>query len=1015
MIKGAVNRPVLTSVIFIIIILLGLIGLKSLPVEMYPNIEMPMLSVLTSYPGASAEDVETQITKVLENQLSGISNLKHITSISQENLSVVMLEFDYGTDLTEAANDTRDALDFARVLLPEDAEKPHLIKFKSSMMPVLILSARALNPGIDLTKIVENKVIKRLNRVKGVGGVSLWGGGTDMQVRVLVDQTKIDVLGIPFNQIIGALRANNMNIPVGEVYRGKKDLIARIPGKFTSLQEIREIPVGFIKGRRIKLEDIAKVEFEPADRINYVRVNGKPGVMMGLYKKSGANTVEIAKLARKEIQEINRDYPGVDIKVVIDASEFITSSIKNLSLTILFAIILVILVTLIMLNNLRASLIIATVIPVSLIVAFVYLFFSKGSINIISLSALAITIGMVVDNAIVVIENIFHHREIGETDKESAIFGTQEVIQAITASTITTIVIFLPLLLVKGMVGVMFRQLAITVPIVLLTSLLVAVSLAPMLASKFLKIRKRTGWNERFFSALERWYRNVLTASINHRGRIIISAIIVFIIGIGLFKFINTEFFPEGDTGDIRGTIEMPLGTSLDATNQVVKRVEDLIRKEVPEATVVLSRTGRSRMGIGVLIGKTETSSAGTISIHLVKKSKRKRTTQEIAEKIQEEVNKIAGIKFSKFSVSSGMNPFEGEAPVNVELYGDNFQQTDSIAQIIKDKLKGIKGITSVEISRATGRPELWCEIDRGRLAYYGLSVAYVGQILRTAVYGSKTGKMDIKGDERTIFLSLDEPYRKDYRTLQNMLISTPAGKKIPLGNIISLKEHYGPFSIERKENERVVYIKAGIYGRPLGAVVKDVNASLGNMRLPAGVHTSYGGQITEQKESFQTLLLSVIIGIILVFLVMSAQFESFLDPFIIMFSVPFAVVGVSLAFYLTMKPLSLMGMVGIVMLVGIVVNNAIVMIDYINILRKRGRGLKEAVVEGATRRLRPVLMTTLTTIFGLLPLAISKGSGAEMWSPLGISVIGGLSISTFVTLILVPTLYTSFWKRRRR
>jgi len=359
------------------------------------------------------------------------------------------------------------------------------------------------------------------------------------------------------------------------------------------------------------------------------------------------------------------------------------------------------------------------------------------------------------------------------------------------------------------------------------------------------------------------------------------------------------------------------------------------------------------------------------------------------------------------------MNPFQGEAPINIELYGEDLAATDSIAQIIKDKIKSVRGITTVEISRVTGRPELWAEIDRGKLAYYGLSVAYVGQMLRTAIYGSDAGKMDIKGDEYTIFMSLAKPYRKDFRTLENILISTPTGKKIPLANIITLKEHYGPFSIERKANERVLYIKAGIFGRPMGGVVKDLNKTLGKMKLPPGIHMSYGGQITEQKSSFQTLLFSIIIGIILVFLVMSAQFESFLDPFIIMFSVPFALVGVSLAFYLTMKPLSLMGMIGIVMLVGIVVNNAIVMIDYINILRKRGRALKEAVVEGATRRLRPVLMTTLTTIFGLLPLAISKGEGAEMWSPLGISVIGGLAISTFITLILVPTLYTSFWKKR--
>ncbi len=1017
MIKGSVKRPILTTVIFVILIIIGAVSLKSLPIDLYPNIEMPMISILTTYPGASAEDVEKQISKPLEDFLGSISNMKKITSTSQENLSVVTLEFDYGTDLTEATNDVRDALDFAKMTLPADADQPRLLKFSSSMMPIILGSIKAENPGVDLRKVMDEKISKMIGRVDGVGAVSLWGGIREMQVKIKIDKTKIENLDVSLQQIMGIVRANNFDIPAGNVRKGEKEFSVRVPGEFNSIDQIENLIVGFSGKSPIYLKDIADVTFEPAERINYVRLNGKPSPIFMVTKQSGANSIKVANGVVEEIKKINKEIPGVQLNVLVNNAESIVSSIRNLSMTILFAIILVIIVTLFLLNNLRASLIVASVIPVSLIVAFIFLFFSGGSLNIISLSAIAITIGMVVDNAIVVLENTFHHREKGESREEASIFGTQEVIQAITASTITTIVIFLPLFLVRGLVGILFKQLAATVPIILATSLFTSMTLAPMLSSKFLKIKREKNWNKRMFAAIERWYKNVLSGAILHKTWTLTVALIFFIIGLGLFKFVGTEFIPTGDIGFIEGDISMPLGTPLEETNRVMKRIEEIVKEKVPEAESYSSRVGRSSSGMGAIFGNAESPSSGRITIRLVPKKRRKRTSQDIAFLLQKEVEKIPGIQNLRFAASGGMNPMGMGSPIQISIFGDNLDETDQVAKELKDSLRNIRGISTVDISFQKGSPEMWVQLDRDKLNYYGLSVAQIGGVLRTGLQGSKIGNFRRGSDEYDIYISLNEPYKEDFRTLHNLLIQTSSGKKIPLGAVATIKQEYGPFTIEREENERVIYVNADIYGRSLGQITRDIKNLLKHITLPDGVHIKLGGQVENQAETFSTLFLAIILGIILVYLVMAAQFESFLDPFIIMFSVPFAIIGVSLAFYITGVTMSLMGMIGILMLIGIVVNNAIVLIDYVNILRMRGIGFHKAVIEGSARRLRPVLMTALTTIFGLLPLAISRGEGSEMWSPLGISVIGGLIVSTFVTLIIIPVIYSIFesGKKKRR
>jgi len=630
---------------------------------------------------------------------------------------------------------------------------------------------------------------------------------------------------------------------------------------------------------------------------------------------------------------------------------------------------------------------------------------------------------MVVDSAIVVLENIFFHRERGETRKEAALFGTTEVAQAITASTLTSVSIMIPVIVIKGFVGVMFKQLAFAVILVLFTSLFAALTLTPMMASLFLKIRKHTSrkglayYGDKGFKGLESFYRNALTWSLKHRFGVVFIGLLIFVGGIGLFKFIPTEFIPYSDTGDIRGAFSLARGTRLEVTDSVVQRVEQIIEEKVPESEIYVTRSEPTESGFGAIMGRIESSSSGFFSIHLVKRSRRKRSTKEIAHLLEEELKKIPGVENPYVSVSGGANEFlfgMGK-PVSIEIYGHDFEQTDSITEFLKSRLEKAPGLAAISISREKGKPELWVEIDRKRASAYGLNAAQIARVLRYSIHGNVATTLRRGKREIDIFVRLKDDAREDPSILEDLLITTPIGAQIPLANVVTVKKVYGPVNIEHKDRERIVRVEADIFGRPLGAVMGDVKSILGEITWPKDIHWKIGGTAERQASSFNTLLLAAIFGILLVYLVMVALYESFVDPFIIMFAVPFAIVGVSLIFFITGVPFSLMGFVGVHMLLGIVVNNAIVLVDYTHLLRERGYAFEKAIIEAGSRRLRPILMTAFTTIFGLLPLAISKAEGAEMWNALGISVIGGLIFSSFVTLIFVPVLYSIIRKPRKR
>ncbi len=1011
MIQGAVNRPVLTAVGFIVLVLLGLFGWSNLPVSLYPDITLPTLSVSTMYVGASALDVEEEVTKKLEDALGNVSNLKTIKSDSRENISIISLQFEYGTDLNEAANDVRDALGFM-VELPEDAEDPVLLKISGSMAPVAGYTVSTENPGVDIKSIVEDRVLDELSRVPGVGSAGYWGGGEERQINIDVSQVKLEQLGISLTQVVQVLQANNLNFPLGKLEQGGIEYSLRLPAKFENLKEIEKVVVGNNNGELVELRDVATVSWGVGETVGYFRKNGGDAVMFGIFKKSGANTVEVAKGVEKRIEILGKRYPGLKFESFFDTSEMVEDSINNLVSTIAIAIVLVLIVSFLLLGNIRASIIIATAIPVSLIISFIYLYLADSSLNIISLSAIAIAVGMVVDNAVVVLENVFRHRESGESRKEAAIFGAQEVSQAIIASTITTIVIFLPLMLTRGLVAVMFKELAITIPLMLTISFITAITLAPMLSSKFLKMKKGKDFSDRFFGRLESGYSGMIDWALLHKGRLLAMFIFIFIIGMVLFAFVPMDFFPNPGSDQLQARIELPIGTKVDKTNEMAKRIEALIWKEVPETqSITVQAGGTSEFWAGE-------RGSHTIELYITI-GETKKSKFQIAEELNEKVGDLPGVKRVKFSVMGGMFGGDDEgvfggAPIEIEIIGDNLEEADSMAEVLRDTLVSVDGISSIEVSRKKGGRELWLDPRGSEMYSYGLSAYSVGSDLRTAFYGTEIGNFSEEGIEYPIIVRLDDDSRNAIETIDNLQLVSQSGMPVYISNFLEPVEKRAALSVERKNKERMVVLKISVSGA-LGNAMREVSEVVDSYVIPKGLIINYAGQVQEQSETTGSLLFAILLGMILVYLVMAAQFESFFDPFIIMFSVPFAFVGVSLAYWVSFQSMSLMGMVGIAMLVGIVVNNAIVMIDYFNILRKRGMDLNEAVKTGAKRRLRPILMTTGTTVFGLLPLALSTGSGSVLWKSLGISVVGGMVVSSFITLLLIPTLYTIFESKLKR
>ncbi len=1043
-----VKRPITNLMIFLAIIILALYSLSRLGIDMMPEIEPPSITVISTYPGAGSEDVEINVTEELENQLGTTPGLEKITSFSSEGSSVITLKFIWGTNLDEASNDVRDRIELAKRFLPDipnEMDNPFIFKFNTANIPIIYFGITAQQSYPDLYDLVDKKIGDALRQLPGVGTVQIQGGGLERQINIWIDRQRLEGYGFSVLDIQNKLKQENITQPVGSLKTGLTDYLIRLPGEFIRPEEINLLILGKRNGKPIYLRDVARIEDSFKEVTSLVRINKNPGIMVMIQKQSGTNSVEVAGKVKKKMIELAKTLPAdVQVNTIFDTSQDIINSLNSLKSTVWLGIVLVIMVAWFFFRALAPSLIVALTVPFSLLIAFIYLFLSQGTINTISLSSLAIATGMVVDNAIVIVDNIFRRLERGNRPTEAAMFGASEIFLSVAASTLTTVVVFMPMLFIPGVVGIIFGGLAMIIIVTLAASLFTASTFAPMLCAKWLRFNraeKKSKFVLGFYATSERWfkrgedsYSRALGFSLRHKKLILIGFIIVFILSLLLLPFVGSEFLPEEDSGDLRITINLPVGTRMEESDKVAKRIEGILDQNVPEARYYYVRSGQVR-GVARMVGGSSGTHVISAGAKLISKEKRDRSVKEIGQLVRNKIKLIPGVL--RTDVSTG-NPLGnlitggGGKAVQLEIIGNSFAETNNLAQKIKKIMENIPGAVDVSISREANSPELRIDVDREKAASLGLDMNTIASTLKSFIQGSTATKYREKGKTYDIYVRLEESSRTKLEDIENLMIVVPlpvennpslgvealAGRQgagrtqIKLSNIARIYEASGPDRIERKNRERMVRVECNAYKKSSGKIVEDLNREVSKLVLPADVMINIGGQAEEQKKAFGDLTLLLILGVALVYMVMAAQFESLLDPFIIMFAVPFTFIGVILGFVLTGTTLSINTFLGIVMLMGIVVNNAIVLISYIIMLRARGFSLQEAVTTAGRDRLRPILMTTFTTIAALLPLALSRGEGSEVWQPLGITMIGGLTVSTLVTLLFVPTLYAVFHRK---
>jgi HAE1 family hydrophobic/amphiphilic exporter-1 len=1019
----AIERPITMFMLSGVIMLIGLLALMRLPVDLMPDISLPSITVRVGYPGVGPLEMEELVTRPLEQALSAVAGLERIESTSSEGSSRVTLNFAWGTDLNEAADDVRNRLDRVRGRFPEEAEAPIMFKFDANTFPIMGVGVEGDFDRVRLREIAEHDLSQRLERVPGVAAVTV-DGGLRRQIHVLLSKEKIRALNLPVDRVVNLLRTENQNIPLGEIDEGDRTYLVRSQGQFENLNEIRDLVVLTQGGVPVYMKDIADVRDSTEDFRSFTRINGRPGVRLRITKQSGTNTVEIADGVRAEVARINQQVPGIQLTVLDDSSVFISRAIDSVKEHAMVGGFLVMLIIFLFLRDIRATFIVFTSIPISVIGTFALLYFNGYTLNTMTFGGLALGIGMIVDASIVVLENTFRHMEHGKSRMQAAIDGSEEVWSAILASTLTHIAVFVPLLFLTGVSSILFKQLSVVVMFSLTMSLFVAVTIVPVLCSRLLKLpppaEERRGITGRMYTASERFlnnmderYSRVIRLALHHRPTVIGLGTAAVVAAVLIFPTIGFELMPQADEGEVRVTAELPVGTRIERSEEVALRLEGLAKEYVPEAEDIITNAG----GGGFMGGG---SNRVQVQLRLVTKDKRERSSETIARDLNRQLPGIIPGVIIQTRASGGNQQFNritggGDGSrLALEIRGDDLQQAQQVAQSAKNVMDKVPEVRNARVGRDDGRPELAIQVDRPKAALLGLSVTAVANSIRTSVGGTQAAFFRESGNEYPIVVRLREEDRERVEDLNDLLIGTPQGQVLQAKNLLTLRNQAGPTEIERKNQERIIRVTAEPE-TTLSRALNAVNARLSEVRVPEDFSIGFGAEAEEQEKAFAQLQLMLILAIILVYAVMASQYESLRDPFIIMFSVPLAAIGVVLALKLTGTSFSLQAYIGVIMLAGIVVSNAILLVDYTNILRRRdGMPLREAVETAGRVRLRPILMTSLATMLGLVPMAMGIGEGAELQAPLARVVIGGLLASTLITLMVVPTVYTLFeegWK----
>ena len=1024
--RKAVNNPVTTALIFIALAIFGVFSLINLSLDRFPKFDANVVMVMSSYSGASAQDIETNLTKVLENSLNGVSDLKNITSTSKENVSLITLEFVEGVDIDVATNDVRDKLDMVNSVLPDGASLPIIFKFSADDMPIMIMSATANQSYTALEKILDEKVATPLARVSGVGTVSV-SGAPQREIQVYCDPNKLEAYGLTIAGISNIIASENRNIPSGTIDIGSNAYSLRVEKEFTGADELLNVVVAHYNGRSIYLRDVARVIDGVEERYQESYINGTQGAQIVIQKQADANTVNVIKGVQKEMEKIKKTLPSdIDITTVVDGSENIINTLNSLKETIVLTFLIVMLVVYLFLGRWRATFIIVLAIPVSLLASLMYLWATGNTLNIVSMSALSIAIGMVVDDAIVVLENISTHLERGAKPKEAAVHATQEVGISVIASTLTMLAVFLPLTMIKGMAGLMFKQLGWIVSIIMIVSTVGALTLIPMLCSQFLRFKPKTGkihdlifgnFNK-LIDLISRGYGRLINWCVTHRTIVVVTSLAIFAGVVGVFApGIKTEFFPKSDDGRITIQLELPAGTGQSVTRSLAHEIYAKIEAAVPEIVNCSYTLGQADSDNAFASMQTNGTHVMSYNINVGSMEERERSSGQIAGVIRGILADYPEFKKVRVTEGGGMG-MGGASTVDVEVYGYDFATTDRVAKEIQAKMLADGGCSQVIISRDEYTPEYEVDFDREKLAINGLNTTTAASYLSAAINGSTMSYYREDGDEYGIRVRYAPEFRQGIEDIENIMIYNNSGRGVRIKDVGTVVEILTPPSIQRKNRERLITVSGIVSdGYALSDVVAMTQNSISEVDIPSEVMVEIGGSFEDQQETFGDLILLLAMIIILVYIVMASQFESFMSPFVIMFSIPFAFVGVLLGLTVSGTPLGVMGLIGVLILMGVVVKNGIVLIDYTILQQERGKSVNEACVIAANSRLRPILMTTLTTVLGMLPMALGKGEGSEMWRSLGMVVAWGLSISTLVTLVIIPTVYASMasWQERRR